>query len=97
MSIFSKLKNFFTIKIVEVEVKPCTAPAPCPKCGAGIEVPLTRNPMQKICHVCNTTITTMAIGLVDANEDRLKYIREEVIMWINVAHVEYNAEQKKLH
>jgi hypothetical protein len=102
MRLLQKIRNFISIEIIKkqevVEVKPCTAPAPCPKCGMSIEVPLTRNPMKITCFGCKTTVTTMAIGICDLNEEKLKHVYEEVIMWVGMSNIEWKEEHsKKLH
>ena len=93
MTIFSKLKNFITIR----QVVYCTAPAPCSNCGVKLEVPLTRNPQKVKCYMCKTELTTMAIGLVNADEKKLQYDYEEVAMWLQIAQAEREMNTSRLH
>ena len=91
MSIREKVKKFF----IREKTVYCYAPAPCPKCGALIEVPLTRNPQTAICAMCRSKLFTMAIGLCDLNEEKLRHTWDEVGMWVKMSDVEWN--EKQLH
>jgi ribosomal protein S27E len=71
------------------------APAVCPRCGAQIEVPLSRSTMRVVCHLCQHVIHTMAIGIVDADERRLKYVYDEVCFWIRANSEEYSEMSSK--
>ena len=72
----------------------CFAPAPCPVCGTQVEVPLTRNPIPGKCYQCNAPIFTMGIGLVNTDEEKLRYIYDEVTMWVHIANAEWNEKKK---
>jgi len=91
MTIYNKIKNFF------IRVVPCYAPAPCPNCGVIVQVPLTRNPEKQICHLCSKELITMAVGLCDLDEDRLKHAYDEVGMWIGIANAERDMNRSRLH
>lgn len=87
----ARLKDRLTTKVLV----PCSAPGPCPICGAVVEVYMTRTPMQCTCTVCKTTSYTMGIGLVDVNIERLQYIHNMVIREVNKASIDY--DKKLLH
>jgi hypothetical protein len=75
----AKLKDKYATKITV----PCFAPAVCPACGAQIEVPLLRTPMQVKCSICETFVWVVSMGLLNLKEDDLKYMHNEVVRYIN--------------
>jgi len=84
--IVAKIKDKFTTKIPTL----IFVPAPCPSCGALIEIPMSRSPMKMTCHVCQQVCHSMAIGIVDKNEKRLKYVYDEVVNWTRINSAEYD-------
>jgi len=84
--LWARIKDKFTTKVPTF----CYAPAVCPHCGAMVEVPLSRSTMKITCHLCHNVIHTMAIGIIDTSENRLKYVYDEVIFWIRANSKEYN-------
>jgi len=89
--VVAKLKDKFTTKVPTFVY----SPAVCPKCGAQIEVPLSRNPMSINCHLCKIEVHTMAIGILDTRKDRLKYVFDEVTYWVRANSEEYNDMKHK--
>lgn len=82
-------------KLVQKVQVPCTAPAPCPKCGSHLEVPLIRTPMKLKCPMCSEALTVMAIGLVNTDEEKLKEVYSEVTMWVNMSNAD--EDSRRLH
>lgn len=88
----AKIKDRFT-KVVQV---PCYSPGPCPKCGAVIEVLMTRGTSQSMCGVCGQVSHTMGVGIIDVDKERLKHIHADIIQRINKSSIEYD-RRKLLH
>ena len=84
--ILAKLKDKFTTKVPTL----IYVPGVCPACGALIEIPMSRSPMRVTCHLCQQVCHSMAIGIIDLNEQRLKYVYDEVVNWIRINSAEYD-------
>ena len=88
--LIARLKDKFAIKVPTFSY----SPAPCPKCGFVIEVPLTRTTVSISCSRCSNTCYTMAVGILDQDPSRLKHVYSEVISAIQKSSLTYKPEAK---
>ena len=58
---WAKFKDFFTTKVPSLPM----CPAPCPYCGAVVQVPLSRWVMENTCEVCESVYYSIGVGIVD--------------------------------